>query len=107
MFSTAFQTVQELFQFALIGGHGKVKAMDTIFCGHVKVRSCLISLALFPVDAFCQHDSQNNVMSYFCFDLLLHISNGEKHPDAHQAIANQPVIAKNDSCYRKCKSKAG
>jgi hypothetical protein len=34
-----FQTVQELFQFALVGGHAQVKAMDAIFCGHVKFLS--------------------------------------------------------------------
>jgi hypothetical protein len=35
----AFQVVQELLQLALIGGHAQVKAMDTIFCGHVKLLS--------------------------------------------------------------------
>jgi hypothetical protein len=35
----ALQTIQELFQFALIRCHSEVKAMDTVFCGHVRLLS--------------------------------------------------------------------
>ena len=34
-----FQVVQELFQFVLISRHSDIKAMDSIFWGHVKLLS--------------------------------------------------------------------
>jgi hypothetical protein len=35
----AFQTVQKLLQFALIARHSDIKAMDAIFCWHIKLLS--------------------------------------------------------------------
>jgi hypothetical protein len=50
----AFQTVQELLQSALIGGHADVKAMDAIFCGHVKLLSFCMSLISIQPPSPCQ-----------------------------------------------------
>jgi hypothetical protein len=40
----AFQAVQELLQFALVGSHAEIETMNSILCGHVRLLSFVLSL---------------------------------------------------------------